>query len=414
MTAQSHHDVIIVGARAAGAATAMLLARQGLRVLAVDRAAYGSDTLSTHALMRTAVVLLHRWGLLDRVKASGAPPVREVAFLYPDETVRVPLRFSSGDVDALYAPRRTVLDRILADAALEAGADVRFGVTVDDLLRDDQGRVTGVVARDAGGRRFAALADLVIGADGIKSRVAQSAGAHTLRRATNSGAAVYAYFARVSAVGYEWAYAPGMAAGVIPTNDAQVCVFVGGRESHFRQKVFPDLDRGFHEVLEQVSPDMARRVAAGHRVASYRGFAGVHGYMRQSWGPGWALVGDAGYFKDPITTHGISDAFRDAEILSAAVLGDTSLATYQELRDRLSHDLFAVTNRIAGFGATMEEVRMDLLEVSRAMKEELRYIESQPATHRCTNGRIDSMPAPFHSGQRHEPLLPAGIHMSHM
>ena len=187
MTEPSRYDVIIVGARVAGAATAMLLARRGVRVLAVDRSIYGSDTLSTHALMRTAVVLLYRWGLLDRVKKSGAPPVREVVFLYPDETVRVPLR-SSGDVDALYAPRRTVLDRILADAALEAGADVRFGVTVDELRRDAQGRVTGVVARDACGRRFEALADLVIGADGIKSRVAQSVGAHTLRRATNSGA----------------------------------------------------------------------------------------------------------------------------------------------------------------------------------------------------------------------------------
>jgi flavin-dependent dehydrogenase len=126
---------------------------------------------------------------------------------------------------------------------------------------------------------------------------------------------VYAYFDNVEASGYEWAYAPGVAAGVIPTNDGQACVFVSGQEPDFRQRVFPDLDGGFRAVLQQVSPAVAQRVEMGTRAASFRGFAGVHGYMRRSVGPGWALVGDAGYFKDPITTHGLTDALRDAETL---------------------------------------------------------------------------------------------------
>jgi flavin-dependent dehydrogenase len=374
MTPHPRFDAVIVGARAAGAAAALLLARRGLRVLAVDRARYGSDTLSTHALMRTAVVQLHRWGLLDRVRQSGAPPVREVTFCYPDETVRVPLG-PTGGVEALYAPRRTVLDRMLVDAAREAGAGVRFGVTVTDLCRGPFGRVTGIVARDELGRAFEAQADVVIGADGIRSIVARRVGAETLRRAANGGATVYAYFENVEASGYEWAYAPGVAAGVIPTNGSQACVFVGGSEPLFRERVFPDLDRGFRDVLERVSPELAGRVGAASRAASYRGFAGVRGYVRRSWGPGWALVGDAGYFRDPITTHGISDALRDAELLSRAVAGGISMAAYEEQRDAVSRDLFEVTDRIAGFDWTMEEIRAHLRDVSRAAKAELRLIE---------------------------------------
>ena len=183
----SRYDVVIAGARCAGSATALLLARRGLRVLAVDPARYGSDTLSTHALMRGAVLQLHRWGLLGAVRASGTPAIRKTSFHYGPETIVVPIKDRDG-VDSLVAPRRTVLDALLADAAHEAGAEVVHGLSVVDLLRDADGRVRGAKIAGADRETFDVTADLVIGADGIHSRVARLVGAgrttrpHTPRR----------------------------------------------------------------------------------------------------------------------------------------------------------------------------------------------------------------------------------------
>ena len=113
---RDRYDVVVVGARAAGAATAMLLARCGVRVLAVDRGGYGTDTLSTHALMRAGVLQLARWGLLERIEAEGTPRVQRTVFHYEDEVLDILIKPRHG-VPALFAPRRTVLDRILVDAA---------------------------------------------------------------------------------------------------------------------------------------------------------------------------------------------------------------------------------------------------------------------------------------------------------
>lgn len=365
-------DAIVVGARAAGAATAMLLARQGINVLAVDRAAYGSDTLSTHALMRPAVLQLHRWGLLDRIRASGAPPIREVMFHYPGESVRVELRAADG-VDALYAPRRTVLDAILADAAREAGADVRFGVAVSDLLRGADGRVEGIVACGPGGC-FEARAGIVIGADGIRSLVATAARAETIRESAAEGAVVYGYFKNTSTSAYEWAYGAQLSAGIIPTNGGEACVFVGGASHRFRDEVFGDLGAGFARILRLVAPELAGRVAAATPASRLRGFAGVRGFYRRPFGPGWALVGDAGYFRDPITTHGLTDALRDAELVARAVTGSCSFADYERLRAEMTAAMFDATERIASYDWSMDELRAQLLRVSRATKPEMEMI----------------------------------------
>ena len=183
----SSHDVVIVGARPAGAATAMLLARQGLDVLVVDRAEYGRDTVSTHALMRAGVLQLHRWGLLDAIIDAGTPPVRRTSFHYEDGSLAMSLKPAAG-VDALYAPRRTLLDRLLVDAARGAGASIRFGTTVKAVLRDGNGRVTGVSGRDNGGREFVARARLTIGADGLNSFVARQVVAPFERVGRNASA----------------------------------------------------------------------------------------------------------------------------------------------------------------------------------------------------------------------------------
>ena len=128
-------DAVVVGARCAGAATALLLARAGARVVLVDKGAYGSDALSTHALMRGAVLQLHRWGVLPTIVAAGTPPVRSTTFSYSDQDVTVPIEPRFG-VSALYAPRRALLDRALVDAAGDSGADVRYGVRIDDVIID--------------------------------------------------------------------------------------------------------------------------------------------------------------------------------------------------------------------------------------------------------------------------------------
>ena len=170
------YDAIVVGARVAGASTAMLMARHGLRVLMVDRRRPGSDTLSTHALMRGGVLQLQRWGLLERVKETGARPVRKTTFHYGDTVEAIDLKPSAG-VEALYAPRRNVLDSILVEAAADAGVDIRFGVTVQDLITDSTGRVVGIAARTNSGTPLRATAPITIGADGMRSLVARQAGA---------------------------------------------------------------------------------------------------------------------------------------------------------------------------------------------------------------------------------------------
>jgi flavin-dependent dehydrogenase len=373
------YDVIVVGARCAGAATAMLLAREGCDVLLVDRARAGSDTLSTHGLMRGGVLQLHRWGLLERIEAAGTPPVRRVVFDYPDERVPITIKPSPG-VDALYAPRRTVLDPVIADGAREAGAEVRFGVAVSDLLRDGSA-VTGVIGRNDTAP-FRASADLVVGADGIRSTVARLVDAPTTKVGSSDNAFIYGYWENVEAAGYEWFYRPGFATGVVPTNNDHTLIFTAIPPERFHAMASGDLEGGFRASLAEYAPELLQRVDGGARVERLRGFKGATGYIRRPWGPGWALVGDAAYYKDPITVHGITDALRDAELLARAILdgGNTHLAGYESERDRVSHTLFDVTDKIASRDWTMPEVKTLLREMNASMADELKLLESLDST----------------------------------
>ena len=379
----NNYDAVVVGARAAGASTAMLLARAGLRVALLDRSAYGSDTVSTHALMRAGVLQLSRWGLLDRVVAAGTPPVHTVAFHYPDAApVHVSLRPSPG-VDALYAPRRTVLDRILVDAAAEAGVAVLHRTAVTGLLRDEYGRVAGV--RTAG-PPFEVRAGFTVGADGIRSTVAQDVGAPVVHQGRAAGAGLYRYFSGLPDYGYVWAYGPGAAAGMIPTNDGQTCAFVTTTPERMRALRSRGSEAAFRALLDVALPVHAERVASAEPAGAFHGWGGVPGYVRRSWGPGWALVGDAGYFKDPITTHGITDALRDAELLADELVevlaGGTTeavaLARYQATRDRLSRDLREATEAVAGYDWDTTQVQGLMRRVSSAMSDELEHLQARP------------------------------------
>jgi 2-polyprenyl-6-methoxyphenol hydroxylase-like FAD-dependent oxidoreductase len=375
------YDVVVVGARAAGAATAYLLARHGLHVLLVDRSRYGADTLSTHALMRGGVLQLTRWGLLDAVIAADTPAVRRTTFRYAEDVVPIIIKSSYG-VDALYAPRRTVLDPILVDAAAGAGADVRFGVAVTGVERDRHGVVTGVHGRTRAGDRFDARARVVVGADGIYSTVADAVGAPYERVGRSVAAVTYGYWTGLETDGYEWNFRPNAASGVVPTNDGRACVFVSAAPRRIGRGGLEPLTR----IVAAASGDLAARLAAARPPAALRTFTGRPGHIRRSWGRGWALVGDAGYFKDPLSAHGLTDALRDAELLARAIVAVVhdgsdereALAGYQAMRDTLSADLFAVMDVIAGHRWTDEEIPDLLLGLNAAMADELDVLSALP------------------------------------
>jgi len=372
----SRYDVVVVGARCAGAATAMLLARRGFRVLVVDRERYGADTLSTHALMRGGVLQLHRWGILDGIKAAGTPTVRSTAFHYGDEKIEIQIKPKDG-VEGLYAPRRKVIDRLLVDAARSAGADVVYETRLVDLARSES-RVCGARLRSASGEEFAVAAGLVIGADGIHSTVAGLVGAEPYKRGLHATGVVFNYWGNTDIDGYHWCYRPGVSVGVIPTNDGLACVFVSVSQSRFHEEVGVDVATGYQRLLKECNPGLAAVVERATQVERYRGFAGQVGFFRQSWGPGWALVGDAGYFKDPLTAHGMTDALIGAELLaSAAAQGnDSALAGYQQARDDLAMTLFDVTDAIASYNWDLTSVAELHRSLSDEMKKETAEVKS--------------------------------------
>ncbi len=399
------YDVVVMGARVAGASTAMLLARAGARVALVDRARYGTDTVSTHGLMRAGVLQLSRWGLLDRIVSAGTPPIRRTTFYYgEDDSVQISIRPSPG-IDALYAPRRGVIDPVLVDAAAEAGVDVLHETRVDELLRDGAGRVAGVrVAR--AGTSYDLLARFVVGADGIGSLVARDVASPTLRQGRWGSAVRYGYYSGLEPTGYEWAYGDGAAAGIIPTNDGLSCVFVATTPQRMRMlRMGGAVDSVMETLFRLAAPGQGPRFAAATQVGRLHGWAGMRSYVRQSWGRGWALVGDAGYFKDPISTHGMSEAMRDAELLTSAMLEAMSgaraealaLDDYQRRRDALSGQVFQASDDIAAYDWDARRVQTLLRRMSAGMTDEVELLESLPAGQLALSGTDD--PADRHAAK---------------
>jgi flavin-dependent dehydrogenase len=362
----SRHDVVVVGARCAGAATAMLLARLGHDVVVVDQASFPSDTVSTHSIARSGVVQLRRWGLLDEVLDSGAPAIRQVTFNAGGESLTRTIKDKSG-VDLVVAPRRYVLDTILATAARRAGAEVRHGVSVTGVRRDAHGRVVGVSGHDRGGAPVELEARWVVGADGLRSRVAASVRAAIIEARPATGAGQYAYFTGPDAdgrwAGFEFFVAPGSFAGVFPTHEGQACIWVCNPAADAKavRRRTGSRVAAFGELLERAAPSLAERLRRARRTSPVRGMLRQPNQVRQAFGPGWALVGDAGYYRDAVTAYGISDAFRDAELLATALdqalsqaLGSdaeeaAALSRYQRERDRALREIFEITCRLAGY-----------------------------------------------------------------
>ncbi len=342
------YDVIVVGARCAGSPTAMLLARRGYRVLLADRAVFPSDTLSTHFIKPPGVALLRRWGLLDRVAACGCPPVTRFRWDYGS----VVLAGSPPPVDGCaesYGPRRTVLDSILVQAAAQAGAEVRTGFTVDGVLMDGD-RVIGVRGHARGGASHEERARLVVGADGRRSLVARAVAAPAYRARPSLTCVYYAYWSGVASEGEVEAYLrPRRVILLFPTNDGQVCTYLAWPRIEFRS-VRADAEAEAWAAIAQV-PGLAGRLRAGQRVARVVGTGDLPNFFRTPYGPGWALAGDAGYHRDPLTAQGISDAFRDAQLLSEAIDAGLAgrqplaeaLAGYQRRRDEASTAMYELT-----------------------------------------------------------------------
>jgi len=352
------YDAIIVGARAAGAPTAMLLARRGHRALLVDRATFPSDTLSTHYIHQPGVARLRRWGLLDRLIATGCPPSRNLVFdVGPFALTGTPPP-SDGVVEG-YAPRRTVLDSLLVDAAAEAGAEVRTGFPVDELVFEN-GAAVGIRSGEIVER-----ARLVIGADGRNSSIARTVQAPEYDARPGLACAYYTYWGGVERGDVELYPREGrMVMGGARTNDGLRIVIVFWPKEEFHA-VRTDVERSFHDALA-LAPPLAERLATGERADRFYGIGDLPFYYRKPYGPGWALVGDAGYHKDPITAQGITDAFRDAELLADALHAgftgtrplEETLAGYERSRNEETRGLYELTYDFASLAPPTAEQQM--------------------------------------------------------
>ncbi len=353
----------------------MLLARAGAKVLAVDRTTYGSDTMSTHALMRAGVLQLNRWGVLAAVMDEDTPAIHRTTFHYGRESISIAIK-PEHKVEYLCAPRRTVLDRVLVDAARLAGADLQHGVALASLRKGSDDRIIGVTLKKDDGTFVEVGCDILIGADGRQSTVARLVGAENYLEGTSASGCAFGYFEDIADDGSHWHFVEGAAAGRIPTNNGQHCVFASVPGHQFAGMFRSNIEQAFMSVLAANSAQLAAEASGARLIGRLRGFAGFRSYMRRSFGPGWALVGDAGYFKDPLTAHGITDALRDAELLTHAILENRSdaLAAYQQERDALSRALFEVTDSIASFRWNLDEVKELHARLSTSMRAECERI----------------------------------------
>jgi 2-polyprenyl-6-methoxyphenol hydroxylase-like FAD-dependent oxidoreductase len=361
------HDVIVVGARCAGAPTAMLLARQGYDVLLVDRATFPSDTLSTLVIHAAGVSALRRWGLLDEVVATGCPPIETYTFDFGPFVISGAPRPVDGLTTA-YAPRRTRLDTILVEAAEQAGVDVRTGYSVEEVMIEN-GTVVGIRGHRDGEPSVVERSRVVVGADGWNSMVARAVNAVEYNTKPVLENAFYTFWRDLPVDSFLTMIRGDRGIAAIPTNDDLTLVLTGcpfAQASSFRG----DVEGNYMRTIELV-PEFAERIKAATRVERFTG-GGVPNFFRVPFGPGWSLVGDAGYTKDPITAQGISDAFRNAErcatALHEALSGERpyedAMGDYQRQRDEASMPVYEFTTQMAKLEAPPLEMQAILAATS--------------------------------------------------
>ncbi len=347
------YDVIVVGARCAGSPTAMLLARAGHRVLLVDKGVFPSDTISTHLVHPPGIEALARWGLLDSVVASGCPAIPGYSFDFGPFTLSGSPRPTTSGTALAYGPRRTVLDQILVDGATDAGAELWEGWTVEDVLVED-GVVVGVRGRGtrSGSAPVEVRADLVVGADGRHSVVADAVGAATYREVPAQSVCYYAYWSGLPVPTFDVHFRPDRAIAGMPTHDGLNCLVVAlprAEMEEFRRDV-----EGNYLAAVGLVPEYADRIGDATRESRFIGIS-VPNFYRASHGPGWVLVGDAGHDQDPCTAQGITNAFRDAELVAGAWHAarsdgpgdDEAMVGYQRRRDETTLPMYDLTCQLA-------------------------------------------------------------------
>jgi 2-polyprenyl-6-methoxyphenol hydroxylase-like FAD-dependent oxidoreductase len=344
------YNAIVVGARCAGSPAAMLLARKGYKVLVVDRATFPSDTISTHILHPLGAAALARWGLLERLTATGCPAIHTYTYDFGPFT----LAGAPGTPDApvAYCPRRTILDKLLVDAAADAGAEIRENVIVEEIVQEN-GRVVGIRGRSKGGAAVVERADIVIGADGRQSLVAETLRPEHYHEKPPLLAGYYSYWSNLPMDGrFETYIRPNRGFAAAPTHDGLTLIVLGWPYAEFDANK-RDVEGNYLKTLEGV-PHFMARVRAATRESPISG-ACVPNYFRKPFGPGWALIGDAGYNKDPITAQGITDAFHDVErcvtaideSLSGRRPFDAAMADYQRARDEHVLPMYQFTCQLA-------------------------------------------------------------------
>jgi flavin-dependent dehydrogenase len=378
------YDAIVVGARCAGSPTAMLLARKGYRVLLLDRAHFPSDTLSTHYIHQPGIASLKRWGLLEKVVNSNCPPVRQQLF----DVGPFAFKGAPPPVDGVadgYAPRRTILDDFLVEAAAADGAEMRERFTVNELVFDGD-KVTGVRGHAAGGGSVSEKARIVIGADGLHSLVARSVQTITYNVQPTLSCAYYSYWSDLPVEGVELYPRPDRMIALGATNDGQTLIIIYWPTAHFHE-VRADIEGKFLEALGLV-PGLAERVRQARRSESFRGTADLRNVFRRPHGPGWSLVGDAGYHKDPITAQGITDAFRDAELLANAIddgfagrrILPDALADYERQRNEAVMPLYEMTCQLAALQPPAPEMEQLFAALHENQEEADRFIGTLAGT----------------------------------
>jgi 2-polyprenyl-6-methoxyphenol hydroxylase-like FAD-dependent oxidoreductase len=336
------YDAIVVGARCGGAPLAMLLARRGHRVLLVDRAPRLAEPVSTHYLPHAGVRRLAAWGLLDALRRSGVPPITTMTLSWRDSVISGRVDAVDG-IDAAYAPRRAVLDALLLEAAADAGAEVRLGYEVTEVLADG-GRVVGVRGRARPGTGRGAGEDratIVVGADGTHSTVAAETGAEAYNVVPAASFCYYSYWSGLDQA-HNARFVPGAQIGCWPTNDGLTVVAVMRRRDRLAE-FRADVAAGTLGVAREAFPELADALASGpaRPEERFRGSVYPDNYYRRCHGPGWALIGDAGYHRDPVTAQGMLDAFDQAEAMAAAIHDgltgaepmDAALAEFARRRD---------------------------------------------------------------------------------
>ena len=384
------YDAIVIGARCAGSPTAMLLARKGHRVLLVDKATFPSDTMSTHLVHPPGVAALERWGLLDRLEATGCPPVERYSFDFGPVSVAGSPQPIDG-VARAYGPRRTILDKVLVDAAAEAGAEVREDFTVEEIVTED-GAVTGIRGHAKGGDTVTEKAGVVIGADGKHSLLAKTVEPEAYNERPSQLAMYYAYWSDLPVSGFETTIRAENRRGwaALPTHDGLTCMPFGWPVEEFKANR-GDIEGNFFEAID-LAPEFAERVRGAKRETKFVGSAELPGYFRKPFGPGWVLVGDAGYHKNPITAMGINDAFRDAELVADA-LGDAfsekrpfdeGMTAYQRTRDEAAMPVYEFTAEFA----SMEPPPPEMQQLIGAMQ------GNQEAQDAFISVQASTLPAP--------------------